>query len=155
VAGDPVRLEQVLSNLLDNAAKYTAPGGQIAVKLTQDQGHALLSVCDNGIGLAPDKLDSIFDLFSQVDRSLAHSAGGLGIGLTLVRRVLELHGGHIEARSDGLGRGSEFMVRLPMASPTASEPRFGSGSTLASVAPGERPRRVLIVEDSVDAADAL
>ena len=155
VDGDPVRLEQVLSNLLDNAAKYTAPGGRIAVKLTQDQGQALLSVYDNGIGLAPDTLESIFDLFSQVDRSLAHSAGGLGIGLTLARRVLELHGGLIEARSDGLGQGSEFIMRLPIASPSASESRSGNGLTVESVAPSERPRRILIVEDSVDAADAL
>jgi len=140
VDGDPVRLEQVLSNLLDNAAKYTAPGGRIAVKLTQDQGQAVLSVCDNGVGLAPGTLESIFDLFSQVDRSLAHSAGGLGIGLTLVRRVLELHGGLIEARSDGLGQGSEFIMRLPIASPSASEPRSGNGSTVVSVAPSERPR---------------
>jgi two-component system CheB/CheR fusion protein len=155
VNGDAVRLEQVVSNLLDNAAKYTAPGGRIAVKLTQDQGQALVSVCDNGIGLAPDTLESIFDLFSQVDRSLAHSRGGLGIGLTLVRRVLDLHAGRIEARSGGLGKGSEFRVRLPMVSPSAGEPRSSSESTSQPVAARQRPRRILIVEDNVDAAEAL
>ncbi|MDB6044777.1 MAG: hypothetical protein JWM63_3328 [Gammaproteobacteria bacterium] len=155
IDGDPVRLEQIVSNLLDNATKYTASGGRIAVKLTQDHGEALLSVRDNGIGLAPDTRESIFDLFSQVDRSLAQSGGGLGIGLTLVRRVLELHGGRIEARSGGLGQGSEFIVRLPVLHPSAVAPRLASGSEAQSRDPNARTRRVLIIEDNVDAADAL
>jgi two-component system CheB/CheR fusion protein len=155
VDGDPVRLEQIMSNLLDNAAKYTASGGRIAVKLTQNNGEALLSVRDNGIGLAPDTRESIFDLFSQVDRSLAHSGGGLGIGLTLVRRVLELHGGRIEARSGGLGQGSEFIVRLPVLVPSVVALYSASGSETQSRVPNARARRVLIIEDNADSADAL
>ncbi len=120
VNGDPIRLEQIVSNLLENAARYTEPGGRLEVKLREENDQALLSVSDNGIGLAPDTLESIFDLFTQVDRSLARSGGGLGIGLTLVRRVLDLHGGTIEAHSAGLGHGTQFIVRLPVVPPKSA-----------------------------------
>jgi signal transduction histidine kinase len=114
VNGDPVRLEQVVSNLIENAVKYTPPGGRIVVTLREERdGDAVLSVQDSGIGLAPEALERIFDLFAQVDSSLAHASGGLGLGLTVVRRVLELHGGRIEARSAGLGQGQR--IRRPAA----------------------------------------
>ena len=151
VYGDSVRLEQVVSNLLENAAKYTEPGGQIELGLTEENGEALLSVRDSGIGIAPERLEDIFELFTQVDSSLARSRGGLGIGLTLVRRLLEMHRGRIEARSAGLGQGSEFIVRLPAV----------SASTAKKVVTRERksstPRahRVLIVDDNADAAASM
>ena len=108
VQGDPTRLEQVVSNLLSNAVKYTGPGGQIRVSLTEDDGWAVLTVRDSGSGIAAEMLPRVFDLFVQADASLARSQGGLGIGLTLVRRLVELHAGTVAARSDGPGRGSEF-----------------------------------------------
>ncbi|MBW4053214.1 MAG: response regulator [Proteobacteria bacterium] len=152
VHGDAVRLEQVVSNLLENAAKYTEPGGRIALTLTEEQGEALISVQDNGIGIASEHLENIFDLFTQVDRSLDRSAGGLGIGLTLARRVLEMHQGHVEARSAGLGQGSEFIVRLPVVS--------RKQATHAVIQPQERPTedkscRVMIVEDNTDVGDSI
>jgi len=115
VNGDPVRLERVIANLLDNAAKYTERGGTIRLALTQGGNEAVLSVKDSGIGLAPEMLESIFEPFTRVDRSLDRSSGGLGLGLSVVRPLLQLHGGRIEARSAGLGQGSEFIVRLPLA----------------------------------------
>ncbi len=155
VSGDPVRLEQVISNLIDNSSKYSAGGGSIALTLTQHEGEAVLSVRDNGLGLAPETLESIFDLFSQVDRSLAHSGGGLGIGLTLVRRIVELHGGRIEARSEGLGHGSELIVRLPAQSfrEISQHPVHLIEADLTGIA--AHPHRVLIVEDNRDGAEAL
>jgi two-component system CheB/CheR fusion protein len=151
VNGDPVRLEQIISNLLDNAAKYTKPGGQIRLSLKQDGDQALLSVRDNGIGIEAHNLNCIFDLFNQVDSSLARSGGGLGIGLTLVRRMLELHGGSIEARSAGLGYGTEFIVRLPTELPAQTAIRI----TPSAVVQAGRSYRVLIVEDNLDAAESL
>jgi two-component system, chemotaxis family, CheB/CheR fusion protein len=152
VDGDPIRLEQIVSNLLENAAKYTEPGGRIEVMLREDQGQAVLSVRDNGIGLAEESLEGIFELFTQVDSSLARTGGGLGIGLTLVRRMLALHGGSIEAHSAGLGHGSQFIVRLPTVPPKS-----------APVPESKRPnreypiasRRVLIVDDNFDSGDSL
>jgi len=120
VNGDATRLEQVLANLLQNAAKYTPDGGQITVSVGKEVGHntepqVVLRVRDTGIGISPEMLPRVFDLFTQADHSLAHSQGGLGIGLSLVRSLIELHGGKVEASSDGLGKGSEFAVRLPLA----------------------------------------
>ncbi|HEU4530100.1 MAG TPA: ATP-binding protein, partial [Steroidobacteraceae bacterium] len=153
VDGDPVRLEQVVSNLLENAIKYTNPGGQIVLALAQQGRSACIRVRDNGIGLAPEMLDHVFDLFTQVDTSLSHAGGGLGLGLTVVRRVLELHGGGIEARSDGLGKGSEFIVTVPvitdaalLESATRRPPQRVDGG---------RRRRVLIVDDNEDAAESM
>src|SRR5262249_51020273 len=114
VEGDAVRLAQVVSNLLHNAAKYTEEGGQIWLSAGAEGGEAVVRVRDSGMGLPPEMLSSIFDLFTQADRSLDRSQGGLGIGLTLVRRLVEMHRGTVEAHSEGLGRGSEFVVRLPL-----------------------------------------
>jgi signal transduction histidine kinase len=113
VEADPARLAQVLSNLLNNSAKYTEVGGRIWLTTCRENGHAVLRVRDNGAGIAPEMLPRIFDLFTQADATLDRAQGGLGIGLTLVRRLVEMHGGTVEAHSGGLGQGSEFVVRLP------------------------------------------
>jgi two-component system, sensor histidine kinase len=154
VRGDATRLEQVFNNLFDNASKYTDIGGHIRTKLDvahTAQGDAVrVVVSDDGIGIAPEVLPMIFGLFAQASVSLARSRGGLGIGLTLVRTLVELHGGVVEARSDGLGRGAEFEVRLPLH--LLEEPIDRAPETRSSVA---RRRRVLIVEDNIDAQQAL
>ena len=114
--GDATRLAQVFSNLLNNAAKYTPSGGSIDLATRREDGHVVISVRDNGVGIPLDMLKQVFDMFLQVDASTSRSRGGLGIGLTLVKRLVDMHGGTVEARSDGLGRGSEFVVRLPVLS---------------------------------------
>ena len=148
---DATRIEQVLANLLNNAAKFTEPGGCIDLSVKTHPGEAVLRVRDNGQGIAPDLLPRIFDLFVQEDRSLARSHGGLGIGLTLVRSLVERHGGRVEARSQGLGHGSEFVVHLPVLSgrEASPEPKPAEASMERGAA------RVLLVEDNLDAADAL
>src|SRR5439155_20891342 len=109
---------QVISNLLINSAKYTDRGGRIRLTAGRDGSEAVVSVGDNGIGIAPDQLPGLFQMYSQVDHSTERAQGGLGIGLTLVKRLVELHGGRIEARSEGLGKGSELVVRLPLVAAT-------------------------------------
>ena len=148
--GDPTRLEQVVVNLLNNAAKYTYEGGQIWLTAQQEGGEVVLFVRDTGVGIAPELLPRIFDLFTQADRTLDRSQGGLGIGLSLVQRLVELHGGTVEAHSVGLGQGSEFIVRLPALS-LASE-------SIAPIETAKQPAqtsRVLVVDDNMDAADML
>jgi two-component system CheB/CheR fusion protein len=154
VDGDPVRLEQVMANLLDNAAKYTDPNGRITVSLQRDGDDAVIRVRDSGIGIAPEMLDEIFELFAQVDHSLARSGGGLGLGLTVVRRVLDLHGGRIAAHSDGLGTGSEFVVRLPLAA-VVTELQSVADTVETDMAALGRGRRILIVDDNKDSAESL
>jgi len=117
---DPVRLAQVFSNLLNNSCKYTEPGGRIWLTAERQRSDVVVSVKDNGLGIPADMLPKIFEMFTQVNRSLERSQGGLGIGLTLVKRLVEMHGGSVEARSDGPGKGSEFTVRLPVAMTSAS-----------------------------------
>jgi CheY-like chemotaxis protein len=147
--GDSVRLTQVFANLLTNAAKYTNAGGHITLSIKKERGLASISVRDDGIGIAPDQLDSVFDMFTQVDRSSRRAQGGLGIGLTLVRSLVAMHGGRVEARSAGLGRGSEFIVQLPIVAGRVS-------SHTAQQVPAAFPaRRILIVDDNDDAADTL
>ena len=153
VEGDPTRLAQVFSNLLNNAAKYSEPKGRIAVTAECLGRDVVVSVRDHGIGIPSEMLPRVFDAFTQLDRSLERSRGGLGIGLTLVKRLVELHGGSVEARSDGDGRGSEFVVRLPI--PT-SHPVPGSPVTLDDTllkAPGRC--RILIVDDASDVAESM
>jgi PAS domain S-box-containing protein len=148
---DPVRLTQVFGNLLNNSCKYTMPGGKIQVRTERSGDQAVITVEDTGIGIPADKLDSIFDMFTQVDRALERSQGGLGIGLTLVKRLVELHGGSAEARSAGEGQGSEFVVRLPIAMGAAT-------TTVSAPSPAEAatlPRRILIVDDNEDSAESL
>ena len=122
VHADPTRLEQVLGNLVRNAAKYTEPGGRIEVEAWRENGEAAVRIRDNGIGIPPELLPRVFDLFIQGEQSLDRSGGGLGIGLTLVRRLVEMHGGRVEARSEGEGQGSELEVRLPLSPPRSSPP---------------------------------
>jgi signal transduction histidine kinase len=149
VAGDPVRLTQVFANLLNNAAKYTNHGGHITVTTRRDNGEAIVSVKDNGIGIAPTLLSQVFDMFMQVDRSTRRSQGGLGIGLTLVRSLVAMHGGSVEGKSDGPGLGSEFIVRLPLLVDAAV-------STNESRRVQPLPaRRILIVDDSRDGGESL
>jgi PAS domain S-box-containing protein len=149
---DPTRLAQVVTNLLNNAAKFTEPGGRIEISARREDREAVVSVKDSGIGIPPDKLRWIFDLFTQVDSRADHSRSGLGIGLALVRSLVEMHGGRVEAHSEGLGRGSEFVVRLPLAEPSIA--RVPESAAIGAAAP-ESPRRVLVVDDNLDVADAL
>jgi PAS domain S-box-containing protein len=151
--GDFVRLAQVISNLLGNAAKYTDPGGEISLEAAREDGAALIRVRDNGIGIEPEMLPRIFDMFAQVPASQRRSQGGLGIGLALARALVEMHGGTIEATSEGRGKGSAFTVRLPVA---AARRRADPVSSLRSTRRPDGPRRrVLIVDDNVDAAETL
>ena len=148
--GDPVRMEQIFVNLLTNAAKYTDHGGQISLRAKRDNGHVVIRVQDNGVGIPPDKLPQMFELFAQGNRSLARTEGGLGIGLTVVRALTQMHGGSVHATSDGPGQGSEFIVRLPVSPPPpAPEPAAAPAET-------EKPPpvRVLVVDDNVDSARA-
>jgi signal transduction histidine kinase/CheY-like chemotaxis protein len=147
---DPLRLAQILSNLLINAAKYSDPGSQIEVKVSRLGDTLSVSVKDTGVGLAPESLSGIFEMFSQIEAVEGRSEGGLGIGLALVKGLTELHGGTVEARSAGLGRGSEFIVSLPVAAHQSSSPRAADPAP----APPER-RRVLIADDNRDAAESL
>jgi signal transduction histidine kinase/ActR/RegA family two-component response regulator len=150
VDGDPTRLEQVLSNLLTNAIKYTPAGGRIEVVVAREGEQAVLRVRDTGVGIEPEVLPRIFELFRQADRTLNRAMGGLGIGLTLVRTLVEMHGGVVAARSEGLGRGSEFVVRLPVA-PTG-ERRATRPPLSGAAATG---RRVFVLEDNADNREAL
>ncbi len=147
---DAVRLAQVLTNIVANAVKYTQPGGHIRVSLRADGNEAVVSIQDTGLGISARLLPFIFDQYVQADRTLDHAQGGLGIGLTLVRRLVELHGGSVAAASPGEGHGSTFTVRLPQVYPARESPD--------AVAPFERrarPRRVLLIEDSTDAREML
>lgn len=153
VRGDGVRLTQVFSNLLNNAAKYTAPGGKIRVALRKEGRQAVVEVWDNGTGIAPEMLKSIFEMFVQVSGTSKAAQGGLGIGLTLVKSLVELHGGSVEANSPGLGRGAMFCVRLPLAR-AGSDPARSPAAAVQSWPPS-LPGTVLIVDDNRDAADAL
>jgi PAS domain S-box-containing protein len=150
VLADPARLEQVLSNLLDNALKYTPTGGEVCVTTAREGGEAVVRVRDTGEGIRPDLLDRVFDLFVQQPQALDRSRGGLGLGLTLVKRLVHLHGGSVAAYSAGVGRGSEFVVRLPATDAAPCSPAMMVTSMLPS-----RRRRVLIVEDHDDARESL
>ena len=149
---DPLRLSQVLSNLLTNAAKYTDAGGHLELLGAVQSGHLCLTVKDDGVGIAPESLEGIFTMFSQVDGASVRADGGLGVGLALVKGLIELHGGVVEVRSAGLGRGSEFTARLPL--PALESLTVGASGT----SPSTREitgRRILVADDNKDAADAL
>jgi signal transduction histidine kinase/ActR/RegA family two-component response regulator len=153
VRGDPMRLEQIVANLLGNAVKYTPAGGRIEVTLARDSGDAVLRVLDTGIGISPEMLPRIFELFAQAPGSLDRAPGGMGIGLTLVRSLVQLHGGTVEGSSTGTGKGSQFVVRLPLV----------EGVELAAPAKRRQPHddgaaaalRVVIAEDNPDARELL
>jgi signal transduction histidine kinase/CheY-like chemotaxis protein len=154
VEADTTRLAQVVGNLLNNAAKYTEKGGHIRLTVEPERSGAVVRVRDNGMGIAADLLPQVFDLFTQGDRSLARSEGGLGIGLTLVKSLVEMHGGRVEAHSAGANRGSEFVVWLPTVAASSALSAVGGESDL--VKPQfSRSRRVLVVDDNADAAESL
>jgi PAS domain S-box-containing protein len=153
--GDLMRLTQVFANLLNNAAKYTDPGGEIALQVRAEGDHVRVSVRDSGIGIEAQQLPRVFDMFAQLAPALERAGGGLGIGLALSRGLVELHGGSMEARSEGIGRGSEFVVRLPIvpaAEPADAEP---AAQPAAPASPALPPRRLLVADDNVDAASSL
>ena len=151
---DSTRLTQAFMNLLNNAAKYMDRGGRIDVSIRKEQTQVVLRVRDSGIGLPADRLTSVFEMFSQVETALSRSRGGLGIGLSLTQRLVHMHGGTVEARSEGLGRGSEFEVRLPLASAASSEPDVAAvGDPHAHVEGGGL--RILIADDNEDAAATM
>lgn len=150
IEGDPTRLAQVVANVLNNAAKYTPNKGRIEISMRAKAEHALIRVRDNGIGIAPAHLDRIFEMFVQLDSSKTQAAAGLGLGLALARSLITLHGGEITARSAGLGKGSEFRIRLPLADPPAhrlAEPN--------RTGPAHARRHILVVDDNMDAATSL
>jgi signal transduction histidine kinase/ActR/RegA family two-component response regulator len=158
VDGDPVRLEQIVSNLLHNAIKYTPPGGRITISVGQARGEALIRVSDSGVGIPPEMLPRIFDLFTQVESSIPRSQGGLGLGLPLVRSLVELHGGRVSATSPGPGGGSELTVRLPLrqaadATPSTQPQRLGRG-VAAGQAVGQG-LHILVIEDNQDGRESL
>ncbi len=152
LSADAARLVQVLGNLLHNACKFTNQGGRVGLIVERNGGEAVIRVRDTGIGIAAEQLPRIFDMFMQADTSLERSAGGLGIGLTLVKSLVELHGGTVQAFSAGAGQGSEFVVRLPIATevvaPATAQPRVGEPATTVA-------RRILVVDDNRDAAESL
>jgi len=148
---DPTRLAQVFSNLLNNAAKFTPPGGHLEVRAEREGSSLRIGVRDDGAGIPPDMLSNVFEMFTQVDRSIERSQGGLGIGLSLARSIVGLHGGTLEAHSEGLGRGSEFVVHLPVlvgGMPANTNGRAASGPALPR-------RRILVVDDNEDSAESL
>ena len=149
VNGDDTRLEQVVTNLLDNAVKYTPPGGRITVGVRATQAQAVLELSDSGVGMPSDLLPHVFDLFTQGERTLDRAQGGLGLGLALVRRLVGLHGGDVQAESEGSGRGSTFRVTLPLV-PAPSPQEAGEVET-----DGERRLRILIVDDNADGRETL
>jgi CheY-like chemotaxis protein/two-component sensor histidine kinase len=148
VEGDFARLVQCASNILANATKYTEPGGEIWIRTRGDRDSAFIEISDTGAGIPPELLPQIFDLFVQSDRTLDRAQGGLGVGLAVVKRLIEMHKGEVSARSDGLGRGSTFEMRLPRVARPAPTPAVGEQFK-------SEPRRVLIVDDNTDAADSL
>jgi signal transduction histidine kinase/ActR/RegA family two-component response regulator len=150
VRGDPARLVQVVANLLNNSTRYQPRGGAITVRAVREKGHAVVSVSDAGIGIAPDMLSRIFELFVQGNQESEHAPEGLGVGLSLVKTVVELHGGSITAHSDGPGKGSEFSLRLPLAA--AAQPADGAEPAGPAGGGGQA---ILIVDDNVDAAEGL
>jgi CheY-like chemotaxis protein/two-component sensor histidine kinase len=150
---DPTRMSQVVSNLLNNAAKYTPKGGRIELSAERDGSEVIIRVRDNGVGLTPEALPKVFELFSQVGKTLDRSQGGLGIGLALVKRLVDMHGGHVTAESQGAGQGSTFAVRLPLAIIQVT-----TGEQIAAEQDARSlsvPRRLLVVDDNVDGAETL
>jgi two-component system CheB/CheR fusion protein len=154
IVGDETRLAQVVSNVLHNAAKFTPEGGHVSLRLVQDDESARVVVRDDGAGIAPDMLDTIFEVFTQADSTVDRAQGGLGIGLALVRSVVEMHGGRVEVQSEGPGKGSEFAIVLPLAPGVAEGPVDRRPTSKPPRTHGPA-RRVLVVDDNVDSAESL
>ena len=155
VKADSIRLAQIVSNLLSNAIKYTPAGGKLSIALVREGGDALLSITDNGIGIDPATLPDIFDMFVQANRPIARTEGGLGIGLTLVRRLVELHEGEVRAYSEGIGKGSCFTVRIPMTNEAENSSSQTTNAQTKDADLATTGCRILIVDDNVDAAESL
>jgi two-component system, chemotaxis family, CheB/CheR fusion protein len=151
VNGDPARLQQIQVNLLNNAAKYTPRGGHVALRLAREGSSAIVRVWDDGAGIPANMLDAVFELFVQSDRTLDRAEGGLGVGLTLVRSLVGMHGGRVTAHSDGVGKGSEFVVELPLAMTQNDRPSDGHGLPVEA----KRGLRIVIVEDNDDSREML
>jgi PAS domain S-box-containing protein len=151
IEGDVARLAQAISNLLNNAAKYTDDGGELQLKAQVEEGQVVVTIKDNGIGLEPEELLRIFDLFTQADRALDRAQGGLGIGLTVVKKLIEMHGGRVHAYSEGHGRGSEFVVTLPTVTGVHEDRKGASGAPPKAAARS----RILVVDDNVDSATSM
>jgi signal transduction histidine kinase/ActR/RegA family two-component response regulator len=155
VDADPVRVDQIVTNILTNAIKYTPEGGHVTLDLSDADEKATIRVTDDGVGVAPDRIGGIFELFAQAENAIGRAQGGMGIGLALVRNLTELHDGSVEAQSDGVGKGSEFVVRLPLAN---ADQQIDFGSSLSSsieTTSAHVPRRIAIVEDNKDVRDLL
>ena len=157
VDGDRVRLQQIFENLLFNACKYTEPHGRIEVKLSKDTDRAIFTIRDSGVGIEPAMIPQIWDIFAQVDASPERTRQGLGIGLSLVKKLVTLHGGSIDAISEGLGKGSEFVVYLPVVNVEvlAAAPQSAPANNKSPVETGAQTRRILVVDDNVDAAESM
>ncbi|HEX2831587.1 MAG TPA: hybrid sensor histidine kinase/response regulator [Thermoanaerobaculia bacterium] len=154
VRGDPVRLDQIVTNVLSNAIKYTPEEGHVRVVLAEEEGSAVIRVTDDGVGIAPERIGVIFELFAQAENAIGRAQGGMGIGLALVRNLMELHDGTVEARSEGIGKGSEFLLRLPLA--TIDEQHAFQTPPRAEAPPAQLPpRKIAIVEDNADVRDLL
>lgn len=151
VHGDPVRLEQIVSNVVSNALKYTPDGGSVTIVVERDEQEAMLRVRDTGVGIAPDRIGRIFELFTQAENAIGRAQGGMGIGLSLVRSLVELHGGTVEASSDGFGKGSEFVVRLQV----VEEPPGGTARAAVHRPATLSTRRVVVIEDNSDIRSLL
>ncbi len=147
---DPMRVEQMLGNLLTNSAKYTPDGGTITVRAVPLADHAVFTIKDTGLGIAPAMLPRIFELFVQVDRQMDRSLGGLGIGLTVVRKLAEMHGGSVSAKSDGVGKGSEFTIRLPLADERPQRPAAARHHAVSA-----QGQKILIVDDNADLVEHI
>jgi PAS domain S-box-containing protein len=154
VNGDPARLTQVLANILSNAAKYTDPGGRVQISAERSGGHAVVRVSDSGVGIAPELLPVVFDLFVQGSRTIDRSQGGIGLGLSIVKSLVALHGGSVAASSDGVGQGSEFVVTLPLVAADTRVVR-ATGTIPPPRAPAREPRCILVVDDNQDAAELI
>jgi signal transduction histidine kinase len=155
VNGDILRLTQAIGNVLGNAAKYTPRGGRIELTVAQDDAHVAIGVRDNGIGIPAERLPHIFALFTQLDRRSDHPHSGLGIGLALVQRLIEMHGGTVSAHSEGAGRGSEFLIRLPLFRGVAQREAPREPAAVAAAAPAVPARRILVADDNADALASL
>jgi signal transduction histidine kinase len=153
VHADRARLGQAFTNLLSNAAKYTDPGGHIELRVVAEGGTVLVTVRDSGIGISPQRLEDVFEMFSQEEPALSRSRGGLGIGLSLTRKLVQMHGGTVVAHSEGAGKGSQFMVRLPVASATAQAAETPPQEIAAGIVPGGL--RILVADDNQDAAETM
>ena len=154
IYADPVRIDQILNNLLTNAIKYTPNGGHIDVWIEKDANNAMVRVGDDGVGIAPDRIDGIFEMFAQLENAIGRAQGGMGIGLSLVRNLVQLHGGAVTAKSEGVGKGSEFIVTLPLASSEllVQEKKSPAREVTVESMPA---RRIVIVEDNKDVRDLL